>query len=220
WVKYIYIDDPISSLDDNNAIAIASDLSQLLKKGKDNTKFIISSHHSLFFNVVCNEFKKHKCKRYFLHKNGNEGYSLQTTDETPFFHHIALLSELQRVMNSGEINTYHFNILRSVLEKTSTFFGYDDFSKCIHGIEDEVLYSRALNLLSHGKYSIYEPVEMGEDNKRLFKNILRAFLYKYQFELPILLAEEKQNSIDLNENSEKPTVEKGDTELEKREIEQ
>jgi wobble nucleotide-excising tRNase len=26
WVKYIYIDDPISSLDDNNAIAVASHL--------------------------------------------------------------------------------------------------------------------------------------------------------------------------------------------------
>lgn len=215
WVKYIYIDDPISSLDDNNAIAVASDLSQLLKKGKDNVKFIISSHHSLFFNVVCNELKKHGCKRYFLHKNGNEGYTLQATDETPFFNHVALLSELQRVANSGEINTYHFNILRSILEKTSTFFGYDDFSKCIHGIEDEVLYSRALNLLSHGKYSIYEPVEMGEDNKNLFKNILQAFLSKYQFDLPILLAEEKQEAIDLNENIESTIVEKG-VDLKKR----
>ena len=215
WVKYIYIDDPISSLDDNNAIAVASDLSQLLKKGKDNAKFIISSHHSLFFNVVCNELKKYKCKRYFLHKNGNEGYTLQTTDETPFFHHVALLSELQRVMSSGEISTYHFNVLRSVLEKTSTFFGYDDFSKCIYGIKDEVLYSRALNLLSHGKYSIYEPVEMGEDNKRLFKNILQAFLDKYQFDLPVLLVEEKQDSVNSNENAEKPIVEKRDSGLEK-----
>lgn len=215
WVKYIYIDDPISSLDDNNAIAVASDLSQLLKKGKENAKFIISSHHSLFFNVVCNELKKCKCKRYFLHKNGNEGYTLQTTDETPFFHHVALLSELQRVMSSGEISTYHFNVLRSVLEKTSTFFGYDDFSKCIHGIKDEVLYSRALNLLSHGKYSIYEPVEMGEDNKRLFKNILQAFLDKYQFDLPILLVEEKQDSVNSNENAEKPIVEKRNSGLEK-----
>ena len=208
WVKYIYIDDPISSLDDNNAIAVASDLSQLLKRGKDHAKFIISSHHSLFFNVVCNELKKYKCKRYFLHKNGNEGYTLQATDETPFFHHVALLSELQRVANSGEINTYHFNILRSILEKTSTFFGYDDFSRCIHGIEDEILYSRALNLLSHGKYSIYEPVEMGEDNKILFKNILQAFLNKYQFDLPILLVEEKQESIYSNENTESPIIEK------------
>lgn len=87
-------------------------------------------------------------------------------------------------------------MLRSILEKTSTFFGYDDFSKCIHGVEDEVLYSRALNLLSHGKYSIYEPVEMGDDNKILFIKILRAFLDKYQFDLPILLIEEEKEVID------------------------
>lgn len=31
WVKYIYIDDPISSLDDNNAIAVATDLINTLK---------------------------------------------------------------------------------------------------------------------------------------------------------------------------------------------
>jgi hypothetical protein len=30
WVKYIYIDDPISSLDENNAIAVGHDLAQLL----------------------------------------------------------------------------------------------------------------------------------------------------------------------------------------------
>lgn len=34
WVKYLYIDDPISSLDDHNAIAVASHLAQLLKNSK------------------------------------------------------------------------------------------------------------------------------------------------------------------------------------------
>ncbi|MDE3996588.1 anticodon nuclease, partial [Glaesserella parasuis] len=57
WVKYIYIDDPVSSLDDNNTIAIACDLAKLLKDNKDNFKAIISSHHGLFFNVMCNELK-------------------------------------------------------------------------------------------------------------------------------------------------------------------
>jgi hypothetical protein len=38
-------------------------------------------------------------------------------------------------------------MLRSILEKTATFFGYDDFSACIYGVDDEVLYARALNLL-------------------------------------------------------------------------
>ena len=184
WVKYIYIDDPISSLDDNNAIGVASDLAKLLKRGKDKVKVVISSHHSLFYNVMYNELKKIEHKSHFLHKNGTEGYILRATDETPFFHHVAMLTELKKVDKNGQVNTYHFNMLRAILEKTSTFFGSDDFSSCIKGVEDEVLFSRALNLLSHGKYSIYQPVEMNEDNKELFKKILKAFTDKYEFQLP------------------------------------
>jgi hypothetical protein len=189
WVKHIYIDDPISSLDDNNAIAVASDLAQLLKRGKDKVGVVISSHHSLFFNVMYNELRTIKHKSHFLHKNGTDGYALRATDDTPFFHHVALLTELKNASASGKVNTYHFNMLRSVLEKTSTFFGYDEFSKCIYGVEDEVLFSRALNLLSHGKYSIYQPVEMNEDNKELFNKILNAFLEKHKFQLPEIFTE-------------------------------
>lgn len=191
WVKYFYIDDPISSLDDNNAIAVASDLAKLLGKGKDKVKTVISSHHSLFYNVVCNELKKFPNVKYFLYKNGLEGHSLQKTNDTPYFHHVAILSELKNAEKTGNINTYHFNALRSILEKTSTFFGFDDFGKCIHGIEDDVLYQRALNLLSHGKYSIYEPVIMSDDNKNLFIEILNAFLNKYEFSLPEIFTKQK-----------------------------
>ena len=38
---------------------------------------------------------------------------------------------------------------------------------------DRALFNRALNLLSHGAYAIHEPTEMGEDNKELFRRILR-----------------------------------------------
>jgi wobble nucleotide-excising tRNase len=213
WVKHFYIDDPISSLDDNNAIAVASDLAKLLRKAKGRTrivaannqagaesksdqkiidpiKVVLSSHHALFFNVVCNELKKEKCKRYFLHRpnNGTE-FTLRATDATPFFHHVAMLSELREAADSGALHTYHFNMLRSILEKTATFFGKKDFSECLYGVKDEGLYSRALNLLSHGKYSLYEPVEMLEDNKQLFRDILAAFLDKHGFDLPALLNE-------------------------------
>ena len=82
-------------------------------------------------------------------------------------------------------------MLRSILEKTSAFFGYKDFSSCIHGVDDEVLYSRALNLLSHGNYSIYEPKEMVEDTKDLFKKIFTAFLEHYRFDLPDLTKEKE-----------------------------
>ncbi len=191
WVKYLYIDDPISSLDDNNAIAVASDLATLLRKGQNRFKTVISSHHGLFFNVMCNELKKLPHKKYFLHRPGSSNsYTLRTTTDTPFFHHVAMLGELQNAVQSGKLYTHHFNVLRSILEKTSTFFGFNDFSACIHGVDDEVLFSRALNLLSHGKHSAYEPMEMVEDNKKLFQAILSGFTSRYRFDLPDLLPQQ------------------------------
>lgn len=190
WVKYFFIDDPISSLDEHNAISVASDLSQLLIRGNGRIKTVISSHHILFFNVVCNELKKKKHVKYFLYKAADDSYTLRKTDDTPFFHHVASLSELKKAAETGTVKTFHFNMLRSILEKTSSFFGFNSFGKCIHGVEDEVLFERALNLLSHGKYSVYEPLDMSEDNKELFTRILNAFLEKYQFDLPVLLLED------------------------------
>lgn len=195
WVQYLYIDDPISSLDDNNVIAVASDLAQLLKQGAGRMKTVISSHHTLFFNVMCNELKTFKHKKYFLHKSrGTDQHTLRATDDTPFFHHVAMLSELQQAATTGKLYAYHFNVLRSILEKTATFFGYKDFADCIHGVEDEELYARALNLLSHGRYSVYEPREMVQDSKDLFKKILDASLQRYRFELPDLTAEKPKPS--------------------------
>ena len=184
WVKYLYIDDPISSLDDNNAIAVGSDLAKLLRRSKDRLKTVVSSHHGLFFNVMVNELKKHSPKTYFLHKaRDGEGYTLRTTTDTPFFHHVAMLSELQAASDSGKLYTHHFNTLRSILEKTAAFFGHEDFSVCLGTSGDAALHARALNLLSHGNYSLYEPREMVEDNKALFKEILLGFLTRYAFVL-------------------------------------
>lgn len=190
WVKYLYIDDPISSLDDNNAIAVACDLSKLLRRNTVGLKTVISSHHSLFFNVMCNELKQTSHKRYFLHRcRSSNTYTLRATDDTPFLHHVAMLSELHNAIISGRLYTHHFNVMRSILERTTTFFGFDDFSYCLHKEDvnnDDVLYERALNLLSHGKYSAFEPKEMGEDNKQLFKDIFNAFMARYRFNLPTM----------------------------------
>jgi hypothetical protein len=208
WVKYLYIDDPISSLDENNAIAVACDLAEMLRKAvsrksesgePDPLKIIFSSHHALFFNVMCNElgrrkegWAKVKIKRYFLHRPNDDGiYTLRATEDTPFFQHVATLSELKKAEESGNLYTHHFNALRSILEKTASFFGHEDFRFCLQGLNDEGLYNRTLNLLSHGKYAIHEPVEMMDDNKRLFREILESFLQRYQFQLPVIFNEEE-----------------------------
>jgi hypothetical protein len=211
WVKYIYIDDPISSLDDNNAIAVTCDLAKLIRRAtnrkrddgtSDPIKVIVSSHHALFFNVMCNEIGRTKedepkvrHKRYFLHRLNNEGkYSLRSTEDTPFFHHVASLAELQKAADpdTGTLYTFHFNALRSIMEKTSAFFGHTNISFCLKALdndENRALFNRALNLLSHGGYSIFEPTPMGEDNQKLFRQILTDFIARFQFDLPNILGD-------------------------------
>lgn len=188
WVKYIYIDDPISSLDDNNVIAVASHLAQLLNKDQNKIKTVISSHHALFFNVMWNSLHQRKSnplQPYFL-SGGKETsiYSLRYTNDTPFFHHVALLKQLHEAVESGNLFTYHFNILRSILEKAATFHGFPNFSACIKQDADDpdgVVHTRLINVLSHGNYSLYEPVEMLEENKHYFKKILKDFMENYRF---------------------------------------
>ena len=194
WVKYIYIDDPISSLDEHNAIAVANHLARLLKRPASRLKTVISTHHTLFFNVLCNELNKpHK---YFLSRDGSpEGLLLRETGKTPFFHHVAALGELYKADRNGTLYTHHFNMLRAILEKTASFHGYRNFSACIKrdpNDEDGILHTRLINILSHGNYSLFEPQEMLDENKRYFRKILHEFVNRYPFN-PALFPSEGGN---------------------------
>ena len=191
WVKYIYIDDPISSLDEHNAIAVASQLAQLLKKEDNPLKTVISSHHTLFFNVLCNELNR--AKRYFVGRSRlSNSVVITETGDTPFFQHVAILTELHKAAESGRLFTYHFNMLRAILEKTASFHGFNQFSACIQQGNDDpdgVLHTRLVNILSHGNYSLFEPTEMIEENKEYFRRILRDFMERFPFN-PKLFDEE------------------------------
>jgi len=186
WVKYIYIDDPISSLDEQNAVAVAAHLASMLKDNANKTKTVVSTHHPLFFNVLYNELARTKGNRFFFlgRSTANGTYSLVDTGDTPFFHHVACLMELHEAARSDQIYTHHFNMLRVIAEKTASFLGYDKFADCIKRDEDDldgVLHNRLLNLLSHGKYSLYEPREMLDENKQHFKKMLADFTERFVF---------------------------------------
>ena len=138
-----------------------------------------------------NELKK--AEKYFLTKNKNGEYSIQNTNDTPFFHHVALLRELHEIEESGKIYTYHFNILRNILEKTSSFLGFNHFSEIVKKDDDDldgIIHKRYLDLLSHGNYSIFEPTVMNDENKGHFRKILKDFTSSYQFN-PKLFPEER-----------------------------
>ena len=162
-------------------------------KDQHTIKAVISSHHTLFFNVMWHELKAKgkQCRPYFLDTAAGE-YSLRHTRDTPFFHHVALLKQLHDAVESGKLYTYHFNILRGILEKTAAFHGFEHFSACIKRDGDDpesIVYKRMINILSHGNYSLFEPMEMVAENKRHFSNMLKNFMQQYRFN-PELFAEE------------------------------
>jgi len=193
WVKYIYIDDPVSSLDEHNAIAVANHLAQFLARKDHTIKTVISSHHTLFFNVLWNEMRQIDRKKFaphFLSRSRQTGeVRLSYTGDTPFFHHLALLEDLCRAKEAGQLYTHHFNALRGLLEKSSIFHGYDKFSVCIKNEDNDpegTLHGRIVNILSHGNYSFYDPIEMLPENREHFEKILGDFLEFYPFN-PALL---------------------------------
>jgi hypothetical protein len=192
WVKFIYIDDPISSLDEHNSIAVASQLGAMLRDGKDKVKVVVSTHHGLFFNVMFNELTggrtpsgdklKIAKKAYVLHRSeGSKTYTLRDTSDTPFLHHMFALSELRTVAKSGKIYPHHFAILRSILEKTAIFFGNQHISACFDGMPERALYSRVLNVKSHARYSVYDPEQLSDADKTMFRMILEAFHSRFPF---------------------------------------
>ena len=184
WVKYVYIDDPISSLDENNAVMVAHHLAQILVASPQQVKAVVSTHHVLFFNVLCNELKK--SRKYFLTRDASGGFLMSETDSTPFLYHLSSLVELHQAMQSGALYTHHFNMLRRVMEQTACFFGYAKWEECIKPapeVDDpnQTGYKRVIDLMSHGDYSLYEPREMLPENKEHLGKALQQFISTHPF---------------------------------------
>lgn len=184
WATHIYIDDPISSLDEHNAVMVANHLVQLLTRSDQGPRTVVSTHHPLFFNVLCNELGR-KAHKYFL-KNGAEAgaFVIDDIDGQEFLHHLSTLAELNDLQKSGALYTHHFNMLRRVMEQTANFFGLNSWKDCVRPEADDpdkTLYERIINLMSHGDYSVFEAREMMEENKNLFRRIFRQFITIHPF---------------------------------------
>lgn len=197
WVRYVYIDDPVSSLDEHNAIVVANHLVQVYRDAEEvGVGTVVSTHHQLFFNVLHYELKNtfRRPPQFVLSRDRLSGeYRLrEQRGDTPSFHHVAALVELDDVARGGTIHTHHFNMLRAVLEKTALFHGHTHFGACIKRDADDadgVLHQRFVDLLSHGKYSLFQPAEMGEETREYFRRIVRGFLGRYPFNAALFPAE-------------------------------
>ena len=184
-IEYVFIDDPVSSLDDNHLIELAVNLAKLLKSSKSKLKFIITTHNPLFYNVLHNEFKKGTFKKYFLKKDENNTYELTTQrNDSPFSYHLFLKFEIEKAIENGELKKYHFNYFRNILEKTATFLGYENWGDLLPKNDDEKnnpYESRIINISSHSKHSADETIELSPADKGVLKYLLEQLKTNYKF---------------------------------------
>ena len=200
-LEYVFIDDPVSSLDENHLIELAVDLSTLIKASESNLRFIITTHSPLFYNVLWNEFNNSFTKkksdgnkltydhrkqsaRYKLDKLADGNFTLENSNDHPFSYHLFLLSELKDAIETGQIKKYHFSFLRNILEKTATFLGYKRWEhlleKTAEGVPDPFA-SRIMNLSSHSALAGEEVADLEEQDKEKLIELVKHLTETYGF---------------------------------------
>lgn len=139
-LQYVFIDDPVSSLDENHLIEIAVNIAELIKKSASGLKFIITTHNPLFYNVLYNELglkNKNKEKSpcaYMLDRqeDGTFDFIPKFGDSNKIFsYHLFLKQTLEKAVLTGSVQKYHFTLLRNLYEKTANFLGYPQWSELL-----------------------------------------------------------------------------------------
>lgn len=195
-LEYVFVDDPVSSLDDNHLIQLAVDLAQLIKLNESSINFIITTHNPLFFNVLCNEFgSDEKTDRYSWKSKGfsksrlekNEDGSLHLVDQpndSPFAYHLHLILLLEEAIKSGQVEKYHFNLLRNILEKTATFLGYKRWEHLLPPADDGLpnpYAKRIVNFSSHSKHAAEEVAPLKPEEKQVLKELVEYIIERHRF---------------------------------------
>ncbi|AQV75405.1 AAA family ATPase [Escherichia coli] len=202
-LEYVFIDDPVSSLDDNHLIELAVDLAGLIKSSKSTLKFIITTHNPLFYNVLYNELSnkayekqangedilsynaKREFKKYRLEKQADGLYQiLEQKTDSPFSYHLFLLSEIQSAITDGQIRKYHFSFIRNVLEKMATFLGYNYWPVLLPKTTDgkpDSFANRILNLSSHSAHAGEEIAVVDDVDKEKLEELVNYLIQTYGF---------------------------------------
>ncbi len=153
-LEYVFIDDPVSSLDENHLIELAVNLAGLIKSSQStDLKFIITTHSPLFYNVLFNEFSNKAC--YMLERLDDGGFALTEKpgdSNKSFSYHLHLLQTIEQAIAGNRVERFHFTLLRNLYEKTASFLGYPKWSELLPD-DKQLYYSRIINFTSHSTLS-------------------------------------------------------------------
>ena len=199
--EYIFIDDPVSSLDDHNIFITAFMLCEFIKKFYETKKIIITTHHIGFAVILgnwlrdsTNPFKgNHGNNKYALRGLSKEGDHLSLTSferNAVWLYHLKMLQILENAIKKDNetgdgLEIYHMAILRQILENISSFLGVGAISFVLREIgyneEDANHIAMEDNALTHR--NVYYPQSdiITADNKAMMKDVFARIIDKYHF---------------------------------------
>ncbi|MBU2786079.1 anticodon nuclease [Acidithiobacillus ferriphilus] len=187
-LEYVFIDDPVSSLDENHLIELAVNLASLIKSSQSDLRFIVTTHSPLFYNVLFKELNGKTC--YMLERFEDGTFALTEKDgdsNKSFSYHLHLKQTIEQAIADNKVERYHFTLLRNLYEKTASFLGYPKWSELLP--DDKQLYlSRIINFTSHSTLSNEAVAEPTQAEKATVKLLLDHLKNNYGF-----WQQEKQN---------------------------
>ena len=183
-LEYVFIDDPVSSLDENHLIELAVTLAELIKSSQSDLKFIITTHSPLFYNVLHNELNSKAC--HLLERFEDGSFSLdakQGDSNKSFSYHLHLKQILEQAIADNSIQKYHFTLLRNLYEKTANFLGYDKWSDLLDTApgDKQGYLIRIIQFSGHRTLSSEEVAQPTDPEKQTVKLLLDNLLNNYGF---------------------------------------
>ena len=187
-LEYVFIDDPVSSLDENHLIELAVNLAALIKASESpELKFIITTHNPLFYNVLHNELGLNKGGKrdgcYLLSRSEDGSFVLDVRygdSNQSFSYHLYLIETLERAIEEDNVERYHFTLLRNLYEKTANFLGYRKWSELLPGDKQAYL-NRIIQFTSHNTLSNDAMAKPSPQEKQTVRVLLENLMNNYGY---------------------------------------
>lgn len=188
-LEYVFIDDPVTSLDENHLIELAVNLAELILAAPAQLRFVITTHSPLFYNVLHNELnlKKKPANEgcYLLERLADRTFNLNTKygdSNKSFSYHLHLRKILELAIAEDKIERYHFTLLRNLYEKTAGFLGHNQWGDLLNSAEgSKEAYVRVINTFSHSSLSTEQVRDPTPQEKQTVKLLLNNLVNNYGY---------------------------------------
>lgn len=185
---HIFIDDPVSSLDEHNIFITADSIFQLIEANYEKKRIIITTHHIGLLSILDSRLTRGEKSGRYVHltatkilRNTNGNVKLETLKKN-FLYHLHLLHMLEE--NRKQIlHTYHFSLLRQLLENVASFIGTGRPGHTLSeiGVADVEATMHVINTHSHKNIYYHQTELMSDAEQGFFNEIMDKLVAKYSF---------------------------------------